>query len=66
MDDANAEPDEWWELTKVQFQEEMQKMVAHRRDEVAYRRHLFAFKKEFLNFIYHSPNSTGLFSPLHE
>ncbi len=25
MDDANVEPDEWWELAKVQFQEEVQK-----------------------------------------
>jgi hypothetical protein len=25
MDDANVEPNEWWELAKVQFQEKVQK-----------------------------------------
>lgn len=59
MDDVNVEPDEWWKLAKVKFQEEMQKnLVAHKRDEVAYITHLFAFKKTFLNFIYHSLDST--------
>ncbi len=67
MDDFNAKPDEWWELAKLQFQKEMQKFFAtHRRDEVVYRRHLFAFQKAFQDFIYRNPDSTRLLSPLHE
>jgi hypothetical protein len=38
--------------------------IAHRRDETTYRRHLFAFKKIFLNFIYQSPYSTKLSNPI--
>jgi len=41
-------------------------LVAHRRDEVAYRRHLFAFKKTFLDFIYHSLDSSKLSSLVQE
>jgi hypothetical protein len=41
-------------------------LVVHRRDEVAYRKHLFAFKKAFLVFIYHSPNSSKLSNPIQE
>ncbi len=41
-----------WEMVKVQFQEKMLKILAtHKRDEATYRRHLFAFKKAFLDFI---------------
>jgi len=33
MDDSNIEPNEWWELVKAQFQEEMQNFFAeHKRD----------------------------------
>jgi hypothetical protein len=39
-------------------------LVAHRRDEAGYRRYLFAFKKDFLNFIYRIPNSLELSSPV--
>jgi hypothetical protein len=28
MENFNVEPDEWWELVKTQFREEMQKNVA--------------------------------------
>ncbi len=64
MDDVNVDPDEWWGLAKTQFQEEMQKnLVAHKRDEAAYNRRLFTFKKAFLNFIYHSSKSS---SPIEE
>jgi hypothetical protein len=53
MDDATMKPNDWWQLARVQFQKEMKKnSVAHRRDEATYRRHLFAFKKVFLDFIY--------------
>ncbi len=41
-------------------------MVAHKRDEVAYRRHLFAFKKAFPNFICYSLDSTWPSSTLQE
>jgi hypothetical protein len=33
------------------------KLATHKRDEVAYRRHLFTFKKTFPNFIYHILNN---------
>ncbi len=65
MDDANVKPNGWWELARVQFQEEMKKnSVAHRRDEATYRRHLFAFKKVILDFIYRSLDSMTLFNPI--
>jgi hypothetical protein len=36
----------------------MQKnLVAHKRDEATYRKHLFAFKKAFPYFIYCTPDS---------
>jgi hypothetical protein len=38
--------------------------VAHRRDEGTYKRHLSAFKKVFLDFIYRSPNNTKLSNPI--
>ncbi len=38
------------------------KFGCDRRDEVVYRRHLFAFKKAFPDFIYHNPKSSKLFS----
>jgi hypothetical protein len=41
-------------------------LVAHKKDEVAYRIHLIAFKKAILDFIYQSLDSIGLFNPLHE
>ncbi len=41
-------------------------MVAHKKDEVAYRKHLIAFKKAILDSIYQSLENIGLFSPLHE
>ncbi len=67
MDNANSKPNEWWELVEAQFQEEMQKnLVAHKKDEATYRRHIIAFKKAILDFIYQSLDSIGLFSPLHE
>jgi hypothetical protein len=33
-------------------------LATHKRDEVAYRRHLFAFKKTFPDFIYYSLDIT--------
>jgi hypothetical protein len=60
MNDANVEFDEWWELVEFQFHKKMHKIFAtHKRDEVAYRRHLFAFKKAFPNFIYRNLNNIG-------
>ncbi len=57
MDDSNVELNEWWELAK--FKEEMQRnLIAHIKDEDAYRRHLYAFKKTFLDDIYHNPNNS--------
>jgi hypothetical protein len=41
-------------------------LIAHRRDEVAYRRHLSTFKKTFPEFIYQSPYSLELSSLVEE
>ncbi len=60
-------PHEWWELAKAWFQEKMQKILAaHRKDEVAYKKHLSSFKKDFPNFIYCCPNNIELSSLVHE
>jgi hypothetical protein len=37
-------------------------LATHKRDEVAYKRHLSTFKKAFPNFIYRSLNNIGLSS----
>ncbi len=67
MHDANAECDEQQELAEAQFQEEMQKNLAtHKKDEIVYTRHLFAFKKAFLDFIDCSPNSLELSNPIQD
>ncbi len=67
MDDTNVELNECWELTKAQFQEEMQKnLVAHKREEVAYRRHLSTCRKTFPYFIYRSLDSLELSSLVEE
>jgi hypothetical protein len=59
MENSNVKPDEWWELVKVQFKEEIYKNLAtHKKDEDRYKRHLFAFKKAFPNFKYNSPYSS--------
>ncbi len=53
MENYNVELNEWWELVETEFKEEMQKnMVAHRKDEEACRRYLFAYKKVFPTFVY--------------
>jgi len=45
MEDSNVELDEWWELTEVQFKEKMYKnLIAHRKDENRYKKHLSAIK----------------------
>ncbi len=40
----------------------VKKIGYNRRDEVAYRRHLFTFKKAFPNFIYRNLDNSKLFS----
>ncbi len=67
MEASNVELYEWWELVEMQFKEEIYKnLIAHKKDEDRYRRHLFAFKKAFPNFMYINPNSSKLASPLDE
>jgi hypothetical protein len=45
----------------------MQKnLIAHRKNEEAYRKHLSTFKKAFLTFLYCSPNNSKPSSPIHE
>jgi hypothetical protein len=41
-------------------------LVAHRRDEITYTIHLFAFKKAFPDFIYCNPNSSKLSNPMQD
>jgi hypothetical protein len=41
-------------------------LAAHRKDEVAYKKHLSSFKKDFPNFIYCCPNNIELSSLVHE
>jgi hypothetical protein len=66
MEYSNAKLDEWW-LVEVQFKEEMYKnLVAHKKDEFKYKRHLFAFKKAFPNFMYKNSNNLELSNPVHE
>jgi hypothetical protein len=38
-------------------------LVAHKKDEATYKRHLSTFNKAFLKKIYHSPYSSKLFNP---
>jgi hypothetical protein len=67
MEDFNVELNEWWELAKTWFKEEMQKnLTTHRKDEEAYRRQLSAFKKAFPIFIYCNPNNSKPSSPIQE
>ncbi len=55
MEDSNVEPDEWWELIAIQFNEEMIKtLVVHKNDGDKYIQHLSIFKKAFPNFLYMS------------
>jgi hypothetical protein len=48
MEDSNTKFNEWWEVAKVQFKEEMYKNLAtHKKDEDMYRRHLSTLKRFF-------------------
>ncbi len=40
--------------------------ATNKNDEDSYKRHLFVFKKAFPNFMYNSPYSSKLSSPVHE
>lgn len=45
----------------------MQKnLVAHRKDEETYKRHLSTFNEAFPTFIYHTPDSSEPFHPIQE
>jgi hypothetical protein len=45
----------------------MQKnLTTHMRYEEGYKKHLFTFKKAFLDFMYRSPNNSKPFSPSKE
>ncbi len=41
-------------------------MATHRKDEDGYKRHMYAFKKAFLDFMYKSLNSLEPSSPTYE
>jgi hypothetical protein len=67
MEDYNVVLHAWWELVEVQFKEQMYKnLTTRKKDEDRYKRHLFAFKKAFPNFMYINPNSLEPASPTYE